>query len=111
MPNSLPADEFVGQSLHISGLTAQEYHFKARIVIQMGVQRRDHEFVMFMLQISEFFGEKASVVVVDQGDGSHHRSFRSHHRGSNQLVPDQVTERFRPVLVAFIRNELIETLQ
>lgn len=65
MPNALGADEFVGQLLNIAGTAAQEHHFKTRIVIQMGVQRGDHDFVVLMLKISELLGKKSSLVVID----------------------------------------------
>jgi len=38
-------------------LAPQEHNFKARIVIEMCMQRRDDNFVMFMLQVGQFFGE------------------------------------------------------
>jgi hypothetical protein len=65
VPDSLCADEFVGQLLNIAGSAAQEHYFKTRIVIQMGMERRDDDLVMFMLKISKFFGEKAGVVIID----------------------------------------------
>ena len=73
MPDSLRADEFVGQFSNITRPAAQYYHLKASIVIEVGMECRDDDFVMFMLKISEFFGEQSSVVVIDQRHGSYDR--------------------------------------
>ena len=56
MPDSLCAEQFVRQLLNITGLAAQQHYFKACIVIQMRMQRRNHSIVMFVLQIGQFFG-------------------------------------------------------
>ena len=74
MPDSLCTDELVRQVLDIARLAAQDHHFQARIVIKMGMERRDDHFVMLMLQIGELFGKESSVMIVDQSHCSHDRS-------------------------------------
>ncbi len=111
MPDSLCADEFVGELLNVAGTTAQEHYFKACIVIQMGMQRRNDNFVMFMLQIGQFFRQKASVVIIDQRNGPHYRSLRGHNRSPNKPVPDQIPECLRAVIVAFFRDEPVKPIE
>lgn len=111
MPNSLGTDQSVGKLLNVPRLTAQEYHFKAGIVVEMGVQGRDNDFVVFVLKISELLGKKPSVVVIDQRNCPDDRSFRGHHRSSNKSVPDQVTKSLRPVFVALFRDEPVKAIE
>ncbi len=111
MPNSFCANEFVGKLLNIARPTAQEHYFKARIMIQMGMERRDDDFVMFMLKVSQFFREKTSVMVIDQRHGSHDWSLRRDDRRPHKTVPNQVPERFRSVVVAFFSDELIKAIE
>lgn len=65
MPDSLGADEFVSQLLDIAGPAAQDHHFKAGIVIEVSMKRRDHNLVMLMLKVGKFFRQKASVMIID----------------------------------------------
>lgn len=109
MPHSLGADEFVGKLLNIMRTTAQDHYLKARIVIQVGVQRRDDYFVVFMLKVGQFFREEANVMVIDQRHGSHDGGLRCHDRRPHQPIPDQVPERLGTVVVAFFSNELVKT--
>jgi hypothetical protein len=81
------------------------------MVIEMGMKRRNDNFVMFMLKVGEFFGEKARVMVINQGYGSHDRRLRRHYGGAYQPVPYQVSERLGSIVVAFFSDEPIETVQ
>jgi hypothetical protein len=49
--------------LNVTRPATQDHDFKARIVIEMGMERRDDNFVMLMLKVGQFFREKASVMV------------------------------------------------
>ena len=111
MPHALRADEFVSQLLNIARLAAQEHNFKARIVIQMGMQRRDDNFVMFMLQVGQFFGEKPRVMVIDQSHGCHDRSRRGPDCSPHKPVPDEVAEGLGSVVVAFFRDEFVKAIE
>lgn len=111
MPNPLGADELVGELLDIVRATAQEHYFKTRVVVEMGMERRDNTFVVFMLKISELLGKKPSVVVIDQRYGSDDRSLRGHNCGSNKLVSDQVTKSLGSVVIALFSNELVKPIE
>lgn len=51
MPDPLGADEFVGELLDITRAAAQEHYFKASIVVQMSMKRRNDHFVVLVLKI------------------------------------------------------------
>jgi hypothetical protein len=97
--------------LNIARPAAQEDYLKACIVVEMCMKRRDHHFVMFMLKVGEFLGEKPCVMVVDQSDASHDGSLRCHNRRSDKPVPDQVAERFGAALVAFFSDKFVKPIE
>jgi len=111
MPDSLCADEFVGQLLNIVRLATQQDHLKAGIVIEMRMEGRYDHVMMFMLKIGQFFGEKASVMVVDQRHASYDGSIRRHDGRAHKPIPDQVAECLGSVVVAFFSDELVKTLE
>ncbi|HXX99354.1 MAG TPA: hypothetical protein VEI54_00445 [Candidatus Limnocylindrales bacterium] len=111
MTNPLCADKFVGQLLNIARLAPKEHNFKARIVIEMGMQRRDDNFMMFVLQVGQFFGEKPRVMVIDQSHGCHDWSSRGHDCSPHKPVPDQVAEGLGSVVVAFSRDEIVKPIE
>jgi len=50
-------------------------------------------------------------MVINQGHSSHDRSLGRHNRRSHQPVPNQVPERLGSVIVTFIGDELIKTIE
>ena len=111
MPHSLCADEFVGELLNIARPATQDHHLKARFVIEMGMERRDHHFVMFMLKVGKFFGQKPGVMVIDQSDGSNHWSPRGNDCSPNKLIAHQIAKRLGSVVVAFFSDELVKAIE
>ena len=111
MADSLGADELVGELLNITRLPAQEHYFKAGVVIEMSMQSRDNNLVMFMLEVGEFFRKQASVMIIDQGHGSDDGGFRGYDRSPYNPVPDEIAERFRPVVVPFVSDEFVKTIE
>jgi len=111
MAHSLCADEFVGQLLNLTRLAAQDHYLKACIVIEMGMERRDDHFVMFMLKVGQFFGEKPSVMVIDQRDGSHDRSPGGHDCRPHKPIAYQIAERLGSVVVALFSDELVKAIE
>jgi hypothetical protein len=77
----------------------------------MGVQGRDDAFVMLVLKISQFLWEQACVMVINRGYSSHDPSLGRNHRRSYQPVPDQAPEHLGSVIVTFIGDELIKTIE
>jgi hypothetical protein len=97
--------------LNIARPAAQDHYLKARIVIEMGMERRNDNFVMFMLKVGEFFREKASVMVIDQRHGSHNRSRWGYDRSPHKPVPYQVAESLGPIVVAFFSDEFVKPIE
>lgn len=80
-------------------------------MIQVSVQRRDNDFVMLMLKVSELLRQKPRVVIVYQCDSSHDRCIRGPNRSPNKLVPDKVAKCLGSVIVAFFRDELVKAVE
>ena len=65
---------------------------------------------MFVLNVCELFGQKASVMIVDEGHRTHYEGVPTDHGRTHKTVADQVTERFRPVFIAFVRDEIVKPM-
>jgi hypothetical protein len=68
-------------------------HFQASIVVEMRMRGSDNDVVMFVLEIHQFVGQQAGMVIVDQGDRTNHMSFWRTYGSTHQTVTDEVPER------------------
>ncbi len=68
MPDAALGDEMPRIMFHIGGLASQDRDFHAAFVIEVNVQRREHQIVMLVPAIAEPLGKPAHLVVVDIGE-------------------------------------------
>ena len=54
-------------------------------MIEMCMQGGNDNCVRFVLEVGEFFWQKASVVVIDEGYGPHHKRTARNNRGARRL--------------------------
>ena len=111
MPNSLGADELIGQALHLARLSPQHHHFQTGVVIEMGMESGDDDFVAFVLKIGELFWQKAGVKVVNQRDRADDQGICGHHDRTHQTIANQIAKRLGSVLVTFVRYKGIKATQ
>ncbi len=98
--HTFEADKAVGKLRHPGRFAVNDQHFKAGVVVEVGVTGGDHKLVVCVLNFSELFRDAVSVVVVDEGDGADHSRVRGRGLLSDQAVADQVAKGFRPVGIA-----------
>ena len=77
----------------------------------MGVQGGDDDFMLLVLKISEFFGEKPGVMVIEQSYGSDDERFRSYNRRSHKPIAYQIPKRLGSVVIAFFSDELVKAIE
>ena len=70
MLHAFEADEKVGEVLNARGLAVDDQDFKAGVVIEMRVARRDNQVVVLVLRFGELLGDAGGVMVVDERDGA-----------------------------------------
>ena len=80
------------------------------MVIQVDVRGGQHFAFGVVLRLDQLLRELRAVVVVNHGQGSHHRAVFFHVLGHG-VVPHQIANGFRAVLVAFLMNDAIKPLQ
>ena len=90
MLNALGADQPVGQLLYFFGFPAKDDNLETAFMIQVGMQRGDDHVMMLVLEVCKFFGQKAGVVVVDEGNGAHHKGVGSDHCRADQTIANLV---------------------
>ena len=97
---------------HPGRRSAQKRGFQAIVMVQMHVGGDHHHIMVFMLELDQAFGQIASVVVEHIGKTGHTKfglvllqiDFR-------QLLAQQITHGFRPVLVAALLHQLVKLLR
>ncbi|HLV85870.1 MAG TPA: hypothetical protein VKV39_02765 [Candidatus Sulfotelmatobacter sp.] len=92
-------------------LPAEQHYLKASIVIQVSMERRDNNLVMFMLKVRKLLREKPGVMVVDQCYGSHDGSLRGDDCAPHESISNQVSECLGSIVVAFLSDELVKTIE
>ena len=70
--HAFQANEAIGKLGHLGRFAMDDQHFKAGVVIQVGMAGGDHQIVVCMLHLGELFRDAVGVVVVDEGDRAHH---------------------------------------
>ena len=111
MSNAFSADQQIRKLLYLLRMALYDKDLETRVVIKMGVRGGDDHVVMIMLQVHQFFGQQPRVMVVDKGYRPHDLCFRRLDGGADQSIANQVTERFRPVLIALFRDETVKAGQ
>jgi hypothetical protein len=109
--HSLQSDEAACELLDLSGPAVHNDDFKARIVIEMCVTGRDHQFVMGMLQFRQLLCDAASMMIVDKGHGADYRRIGAGRPLGHEAIADQVTKGFGSVCVSKPGDEIVEALE
>ena len=86
-------------------------HFKAGVVVEMGVTGGDHQFMVSVLQVSQLVGDAVRVVVIDQGDGSYHRDIRLGDLFDDQFFANEIAKGLGTIGIALAADETIESFQ
>ena len=105
------ADENVGEVLDPGGISVDDQHFKAGIVIEMRVTRRDHQVVVLVLHLGQLLSDSRGVVVKDEGHGADDGRVRRGGLLADQPVADQIPECFRSVRVSTVLNRAVELFE
>jgi hypothetical protein len=111
MLNAFRADQQVRQALNQFGLSFDDDHLEAGVVIKMSMDCGDDCFMVLMLNVRQFFWQQAAVVVVNERDGANDFAVGGKNRRGHEMITDKVAKRFRPVRITAALNELIELLQ
>ena len=69
---------------------------ETRIVVEMGMTGRDHQFVMSVLNLGQLLSDAVSMVVVDEGDGADYGCIGACRLLGYQAIPNQIAKRLRP---------------
>ena len=111
MLHAFQRNEIAGELFHRRRLAMHDQHFQAGIVIQMRVAGGDHQFVMLMLQLGQFFADAVLVMVVDQGDGSHDDGIRRRCPLADQSVTNQIAKGLGAIGISVLAHPLVELLE
>jgi hypothetical protein len=106
--NAFGADQQIRQFADAMAGTAQHHHFEARVVVQMCVRRGNHNIVISMLDIHQFDGKHPEVVIVNERHRADNGRLRIFNGYADQLVSNQVPERFRPIGIALLLYEAVK---
>ena len=109
--HALQADELIGKMGHLGRLAMYDQHLEAGVVVQVRVASRDHQFVVLVLRLGQFFRNAAGVVVVDEGYRAHHGRLRGGGLLGYQPVANQIAKGFRPVGVAAPSEGAVKPLE
>ena len=72
------------------------------------MQGRDDDVMVLVLEVGQLLGQEACVMVVNEGDRSHHEGVGSNHGGANQAFANEIAKGFGAVLVTLACNEAVE---
>jgi hypothetical protein len=106
--DSLEADQTVCELLDASRLSVNDKNFEAGVVVEVGVAGGDNQFVVLVLEFGELFCDAIGVVVVDESDGADDDGIGRRGAFNDQLVADQIAERFRAVGIATVGDRAVE---
>ena len=70
-----------------------DQHFEAGIVVQVGMAGGDHQFVLRVLHLGQFFRDAAGVVVVDERDGANDNGVGVGGLFCDQPVANEISKR------------------
>src|SRR6185437_9192870 len=86
----------------------QHHHFKARMMIQMGMCRGYHDVVIAMLNIHQLVGKHPEVMIVDERYRADDRRIGRFDSRPHQFVANEIPERFRSIGIALSLNEAVK---
>jgi hypothetical protein len=108
--NSLRADEAVCQPAHLSELPSEDDDLQAVAVVDMDVHRRDDLLGVVVLQRGQAVAQRPGVMVVHDGHGAHGHDVIVE-LGVDEMVADQITQRFGTISDTAVFKEVVESLQ
>lgn len=80
-------------------------------MIEMRVDSGDNEFVILMLQRGQLVRQQAEVMVVNEGNGSHHEALARLQRSFIQTIANKIAESFGAVIVTFVSQKAVKSFQ
>lgn len=109
--HALQANQAAGEFLDPARFAMDNENLQTRVMVQMCMTGRDHQFVIGMLKFRQLLCHAVGVMVINQGDSAHDRSVRSSCSLRHKAIANQVAKGLGPVGVAQPRNEIIEALK
>jgi hypothetical protein len=109
--NSLGRNQFAGNLVHLVAAAADDNDFQAVMFIEVNVQAGIHGHMSLMLHLRQEIAQVMDPVVINEGDDADNFGIRLPDLLLNQVVPDQVADRFRAVLIALTADASIESVQ
>src|SRR5699024_638838 len=107
MLDSLDADQAVCECAHLPPRPFDGNHFQAMVMVQMQMHGGQDQLVMIVLDCGQLLGQGAYMMIEHQRDRAH--DFRLVIPAiADQLVADQIADRFRAGLVATPGAQLVE---
>ena len=103
--HTLCADEFIRESLNVSRFPPQHDDLQTVVMIEVRMDGRNDHPVMFVLQVGQFLGQQACVVIVDESYSAHNQGVGGNDRRAHKAVSNQVAEGLRSILVSLRGDE------
>ena len=104
------AEHVIGQMLHLAGWSLHDDHFKAVLLVEMHMRRRQDISMMVVLRLGQLFREIRSMVVVNHGKGCNHRLVAAYLIG-HKRIPNEIAQSFGTIAVTTFGNQLVKALQ
>ena len=104
VPDASLVGDPIGEAPEIANPSAQHCNFKAFVLIEMHMQRRDRKIMMVVLAVGQAPGEVTGLVVIDVGQGCDSVSVRRNSLGLARAFPQQIANGLRSAAVALRRT-------
>lgn len=70
--DAFQSNKDVGEAFYVRSLAMNNQHFKAGVVIEVGMRGGNNQVVVFVLRLGEFLGDTVGVMVIDERDRADH---------------------------------------
>jgi hypothetical protein len=109
--HALQSNQATCKFLDLSGSTVHDEDLEARIVVEMRMTGRDHQFMTGMLEFRQLLCDTVNVMIEDEGNGADYRGIGTRRPFRDQAIANQVAKGFGPVCVAQTRDEMIKAFE
>jgi len=111
LEDAFGGDEAVGDGLDFLARATQDDDFEAVVVVEVDVEGGDDGVVVLVLGLSQFFGEKPDMVVVDHGQRADDGLGGGFDLRLIQFGPDEVADSLAAVGIAALGDEIVKGFQ
>jgi hypothetical protein len=111
MLHTFQPDEAVCKPGHLGRFAVDDQYLKAGIVVQVCVTGGNHQFVIRVLQLGQFFGNPRGVMVVDEGNSAHYSRVRGCGLFGHQLIADQIAKSLGAIRVPSLADQTVKPLE